>query len=99
MALTDKHSNDSGVSFLDAAEYVGGSRYALAVGNIAGATRSSVSINCVETQDAQEVAIALALSNQGCATCPHRLAPSSTELWRRGYLNRSFLYPRARRPS
>ncbi|XP_077560738.1 uncharacterized protein LOC144175539 [Haemaphysalis longicornis] len=49
-------------------EYAGGSRYAVAVVDAAGITRSAASITCVKSEEAEEVAIALALADQGCTT-------------------------------
>lgn len=65
-----------GARFVDAAEYAERSRFAVAVVDWKGQTRISASIPCEHAQEAEEVAVALALTDTTCTTviCDSRQA-------------------------
>ncbi|KAL1444695.1 hypothetical protein MTO96_029658 [Rhipicephalus appendiculatus] len=65
-----------GTRFVDAAEYAERSRFAVTIVDCKGQVRISASIPCEYAQEAEEVAVALALTDPTCATvlCDSRQA-------------------------
>lgn len=75
-ALLHTHGDEPGTRFVDAAEYTERSRFAVAVVDSSGETRISASILCEHAEEAEEVAVALALTDRTCTTvlCDSRQA-------------------------
>nr|XP_050028077.1 uncharacterized protein LOC126523519 [Dermacentor andersoni] len=77
-ALVDLHAREEGAIYVDAAEYRGSSdAYAVvAVGASTGARKTAASVRTRQAHRAEEVAIALAVSDPGCTTvlCDSRTA-------------------------
>ncbi|XP_072145050.1 uncharacterized protein [Dermacentor andersoni] len=77
-ALVDLHAREEGAIYVDAAEYPGSSdAYAVvAVRRSTGATKTAASVRTRQAHRAEEVAIALAVSDPGCTTvlCDSRTA-------------------------
>ncbi|XP_037577228.2 uncharacterized protein LOC119459601 [Dermacentor silvarum] len=77
-ALVDLHAREEGAVYVDAAEYRGSNDAyaAVVVGASTGATKTAASVRTREAHQAEEVAIALAVSDPGCTTvlCDSRTA-------------------------
>ncbi|KAG0436234.1 hypothetical protein HPB47_018065 [Ixodes persulcatus] len=77
-ALVDLHAREEGAVYVDAAEYRGScdAYAAVVVGASTGATKTAASVRTREAHRAEEVAIALAVSDPGCTTvlCDSRTA-------------------------
>ncbi|XP_065289174.2 uncharacterized protein [Dermacentor albipictus] len=77
-ALVDFHAREEGAVYVDAAEYRWNSDAyaAVAVGASTGATKTEASVRTREAHRAEEVAVALAVSDPGCTTvsCDSRTA-------------------------
>ncbi|KAG0412656.1 hypothetical protein HPB47_010199 [Ixodes persulcatus] len=67
-ALLNAHSNNVGTRFVDAAEYERGSRFAVTVVDSDGETKISASVTCERAEEAEEIAVALALTDPACKT-------------------------------
>ncbi|KAL1466938.1 hypothetical protein MTO96_000538 [Rhipicephalus appendiculatus] len=77
-ALVDLRVREEGAVYVDAAEYQGssGAYAAVVVGASTGATKTAASVRTREAHRAEEVAVALAVSDSGCTTvlCDYRTA-------------------------
>lgn len=75
-ALLNAHGNDLGTRFVDAAEYETGSRFAVTIVDSNGETKISASVACERAEEAEEIAVALALTDPACKTvlCDSRQA-------------------------
>ncbi|KAL1430583.1 hypothetical protein MTO96_000275 [Rhipicephalus appendiculatus] len=73
-ALVDLHAREEGAVYVDAAEYQGssGASAAVVVGASTGATKTAASVRTREAHRAEEVAIALTVSNPGCCVTLER---------------------------
>ncbi|KAG0428274.1 hypothetical protein HPB47_024724 [Ixodes persulcatus] len=67
-ALLNAHSNNVGTRFVDAAEYERGSRFAVTVVDSDGETKISASVTCERAEEAEEIAVALSLTDPACKT-------------------------------
>ncbi|KAG0444806.1 hypothetical protein HPB47_013360, partial [Ixodes persulcatus] len=67
-ALLNAHSNNVGTQFVDADEYERGSRFAMTVVDSDGETKISASVACERAEEAEEIAVALALTDPACKT-------------------------------
>ncbi|KAG0443399.1 hypothetical protein HPB47_014963 [Ixodes persulcatus] len=67
-ALLNAHSNNVGTRFVDAAEYEGGSRFAVTVVDSDGETKMSASVTCERAEEVEEITVALALTDPACKT-------------------------------
>ncbi|KAL1436418.1 hypothetical protein MTO96_049652 [Rhipicephalus appendiculatus] len=69
-ALVDLHVREEGAVYVDAAEYQGssGAYAAVVVGASTGATKTAASVRTPEAPRADQVAIALAVSDPECTT-------------------------------
>ncbi|KAG0410655.1 hypothetical protein HPB47_012234 [Ixodes persulcatus] len=69
-ALVDLHAREEGAVYVDVAEYRGScdAYAAVVVGASTGATKTAASVRTREAHRAEEVAIALAVSDPGCTT-------------------------------
>lgn len=67
-ALTDLHANDSGSRYVDAAEYASRDGFTVVAVNAAGETRAAASTGSKQPEEAEEIAIALAIVDPGCRT-------------------------------
>ncbi|XP_077540997.1 uncharacterized protein LOC144153218 [Haemaphysalis longicornis] len=66
--LTDLHAKDPGARYVDAAEYAGRNGFAIAVVDCEGNLRASASTSSKQVEEAEEIAIALAIVDQECHT-------------------------------
>ncbi|KAL1415130.1 hypothetical protein MTO96_006921 [Rhipicephalus appendiculatus] len=93
--LVDLHATEEGAVYVDAAEYQGssGAYAAVVVGASTGATKTAASVRTREAHRAEEVAIALAVSNPGCTIrCCVTLEGQSKTTPRVGYVARPRAY-------
>ncbi|KAM7315618.1 hypothetical protein ISCGN_005401 [Ixodes scapularis] len=67
-ALLNAHGNNVGTRFVDAAEYERGSRFAVTVVDSDGETKISASVTCERAEEAEEIAVALALTDPSSKT-------------------------------
>ncbi|KAG0418435.1 hypothetical protein HPB47_004863 [Ixodes persulcatus] len=67
-ALLNAHSNNVGTRFVDAAEFERGSRFAVTVVDSDGETKISASVTFERAEEAEEIAVAIALTDPACKT-------------------------------
>ncbi|KAL1432446.1 hypothetical protein MTO96_013204 [Rhipicephalus appendiculatus] len=67
-ALIDLHANDEYARYVDAAEYQRNAFAAVVIEAETGATRTAASVKSSAAEQAEEVAIALAIADPGCHT-------------------------------
>ncbi|XP_065283301.1 uncharacterized protein [Dermacentor albipictus] len=67
-ALIDQHANDEHAWYVDAAEYQRNAFAAVVIEASTGATRTAVSVRSTGAEQAEEVAIALAIADADCHT-------------------------------
>ncbi|KAL1425469.1 hypothetical protein MTO96_003546 [Rhipicephalus appendiculatus] len=67
-ALIDLHANDEHARYVDAAEYQRNAFAAVVIEAATGATWTAASVKSSGAEQAEEVAIALAIADPGCHT-------------------------------